>query len=48
MEHKIFALYTMQARSNFKTVSIPGDGAVDVRRFWGYPIKELRIFYRIV
>ena len=42
MEHKIFALYTMQARSNFKTVSIPGDGAVDVRRFWGISHKRIK------
>ena len=42
MEHKIFALYTMQAQSNFKTVSIPGDGAVDVRRFWGKSHKRIK------
>ena len=32
----------MQAQSNFKTVSIPGDGAVDVRRFWGKSHKRIK------
>ena len=32
----------MEAQSNFKTVSIPGDGAVDVRRFWGKSQKRIK------
>ena len=42
MEHKIFLLYTMRLQNNFKTTSIPGDGAVDVRRFWGASHKKIK------
>ena len=42
MEHKIFPLYTMKLKNNFKTTSIPGDGAVDVRRFWGLSHKKIK------
>ena len=39
---KYFLIYTMEAQSNFKTVSIPGEGTVDVRGFWGKSQKKIR------
>ena len=42
MVHKIFVLYTMRTQNSFKTVSIPGDGVADVRRFWGKSHKRIK------
>ena len=40
IEYKIFP--TMESQSNFKTVSIPGKVAVDVRGFWQKSQKRMK------
>ena len=43
---KYFLIYTMEAQSNFKTVSISGEGAVDVRGFGLKSQKKIKEILR--